>query len=365
MRKIWEGLVSFEHRGTGTVNEYAAAEWLKEFLTKRGCEPQLQHFSAPGSWGHEVMLVMFALGTGAVLGFPWLAAIGFYGIAAYSLGWARPWQSFFSNAISQNVLVEAGKGQRELVLMANYDTARVCDAYRPSRVRTLRIQSTANVVLAAFATLSALKGGLLSMLLGGYFFVQFAALIRREFTAAYVVGANGNATGVAVATQLFLDLSKRPPEGWRLVLALTGAAETGAAGAEALIRSGFISDDALIFNISSVGVGKLHYIKGEGMITYYSYRGELVEAAQKIDGAEAGAFRLAHLDSFSFARRRWRVLTLMRLKDGIPPNWRWSGDRPEAVDWAAVEATYDFARRVLDEVLPSNGGGNSAAEGLG
>ncbi|WP_456476443.1 M28 family peptidase [Oceanithermus sp.] len=365
MRWVWEGLVAFEHRGTGTNQERAAADWLRSSLEARGYATRLQRFRAPASWGPEVLAISLALGLGGLFGWVWLAALGFYGFWAYFSGWPRPWQGLFARARSQNVLAEAGEGPRTLVLMAHYDTAKTYWTYDPKRVRGFRATFLLNAALAALAVPAAWRGGLVGGVLGVYFLAQAGLLGWRELTAPYVNGANDNASGVAVVTELFLDLARRPPAGWRVVLALTGAEETGAAGAEALCRSGELPEDAWILNVDNVGAGGLHYATGEGMLAYYPYRGALVEAAGRIPGARPVAYRPAYLDTLPCARRGRTVLTLVRLEGGVPPNWHWPSDRPEAVDWAAVEATYGFARRVLDEVLPSNGGGNGAGEGLG
>jgi len=352
MREVWEGLAAFEHRGTGTALEREAAHWLAAYLEARGFSPRVQRFPAPASWGPEVLAVSLALGLGAVLGQVWLAALGLYGFWAYFSGWPRPWQGLFARARSQNVLAEAGRGPRTLVLMAHYDTAKTYWTYDPKRVRGFRATFLLNAALAALAVPAAGWGGLAGTALGVYFLVQAGLLGWRELTAPYVNGANDNASGVAVATGLFLELAENPPAGWRVVLALTGAEETGAAGAEALCRSGELPQDAWILNVDNVGAGGLYYATGEGMLAYYRYRGPLVAAAERTPGARPVAYRLAYFDTLPCARRRRTVLTLVRLEGGVPPNWHWPSDRPEAVDWAAVEATLAYARRLLQEALP-------------
>ncbi|WP_456414306.1 M28 family peptidase, partial [Oceanithermus profundus] len=262
MREVWQGLVAFEHRGTGTRLEREAAEWLAAYLEAHGFAPEVQRFRAPASWGPEVLAVSLALGLGGLLGWVWLAALGFYGFWAYFSGWPRPWQALFARATSQNVLAEAGEGPRTLVLMAHYDTAKTYWTYDPKRVRGFRATFLFNAVLAALAVPAAGWGGPAGLALGVYFLAQAGLLAWRERTAPYVNGANDNASGVAVAVRLFLDLARRPPAGWRVLLALTGAEEAGAAGAERLLRSGRVPPDALVLNVDNVGAGELHYATG-------------------------------------------------------------------------------------------------------
>ncbi len=351
MREVWQGLVSYEHRGTGTRLEREAAAWLAAYLEARGFTPELQRFRAPASWGPEVLVISLALGLGGVLGWAWLAALGFYGFWAYFSGWPRPWQALFARTRSQNVLAGAGAGPRTLVLMAHYDTAKTYWTYDPKRVRGFRATFLLNAALAALAVPAAGWGGAAGAALGIYFLVQAGLLGWRELSAPYVNGANDNASGVAVATGLFLDLARRPPAGWRVLLALTGAEETGAVGAEQLARSGAVPADALILNVDNVGAGELFYATGEGMLAYYGYRGALLEAARKLEEARPLAYRLAYFDTLPFARRGRAVLTLVRLEGGVPPNWHWPSDRPAGVNWAQVEETYSWARNLLARIF--------------
>ena len=351
MREVWQGLVAFEHRGTGTRLERAAAEWLASFLRRRGFDVEVQRFRAPASWGPEVLAVSLALGLGAACGWEGFAAAGLYGFLAYFSGWPRPWQSLFTRAISQNVITEAGQGPRTLVLMAHYDTAKTYFVYHPARVRAFRVQFLANAMLATLAPLFAWWGGYPALAVGGYFLLQAAGLAWRELRAQYVNGANDNASGVAVATQLFFDLVAAPPEGWRVLLALTGAEEVGAVGAQELVRSGRVPDHAWILNLDNVGAGELFYATGEGMLAFYRYRGPLLRAARSLEGARPVAYRLAYFDTLPFARQGRSVLTLVRLTGGVPPHWHWPSDRPPAVDWKQVEKTHAYARRLLERVL--------------
>ncbi len=351
MHEVWRRLVAFQHRGSGTRLEREAARWLAGYLETLGFNPKVQSFRTPTSWGPEVLAVSLALGFGGLFGWVPLAALGFYGFWAYFSGWPRPWQGLFARATSQNVLAEAGDGPRTLLLMAHYDTAKTYFVYDPRRVGGFRANFVANAVMAGAAAPAALLGGWPSWLLGGYFLLQAALLAWRELTAPFVNGANDNASGAAVASQLFLDLAKEPPPGWRIKLALTGAEEVGAVGAAELLRSGWVSGDDLVLNIDNVGRGELFYACGEGMLGFVRYRGPLLEAAGQLKEARPLAYRLAYFDTWPLARRGVAVLTLIRLAGGLPPNWHWPSDRPENVSWEKVEETYVFSMRLIDSIF--------------
>jgi len=351
MREVWQGLVSLPHRGTGSRREREAAEMLADYLRRAGYEPEVQTFAAPASWGPEVLFISLLLGLGALFGWWWLALLGSLAFWAYFSGWPRPWEKLFARARSQNVLASAGSGERTLVLMAHYDTAKTYFVYDPRRVRGFRTNFLLNAALALLAPLAAWWGGWAGWLLGAYFLVQAALLVWRELSAPYVNGANDNASGVAVATQLFLDLAAEPPPGWRLLLALTGAEETGANGAAALLRSGRLPADALVLNIDNVGKGELFYATGEGMLGFVRYRGRLLGAARELAGARPLAYRLAYFDTWPLARNGIETLTLIALEDGVPPNWHWPSDLPTNVDWEAVQQAYGWAGGLLKKCL--------------
>lgn len=93
-----------------------------------------------------------------------------------------------------------------------------------------------------------------------YFLLQAALLLHRELSAPYVKGGNDNASGVAVATALFLETD--PPPGFRLGLALTGCEEVGALGAKALLPH--LPEGTLVLNLDNVGRGSSSTPRGRG-----------------------------------------------------------------------------------------------------
>ncbi len=245
---------------------------------------------------------------------------------------------------SENLVAEAGEGPKTLVLMAHLDTAKSFFPYHPNQVKGFRRSFLASTTLAVLTVPTAFLLPFGARLLGAYFLIYALALLHRELTAPYVNGANDNASGVAVVTQAFLDLARRCPPGWRVMLALTGCEEVGAKGAAALVRNGVIPRDAL--NVDNVGRGALHYVEGEGMLGYFPYRGALLAAARSLPEAAPLAYRLAYFDTLPFVRASFDCLTLIRLEDGVPPNWHWPSDTIEHVDLEAVEDTYRYAMRL-------------------
>ncbi len=358
VRSLWEELCALPHRGSATAQEALAAEKLRAYLERPraaegreipGHPVEVQPFKAPRSYGPELILVSLLLALGGGLGLWWLALVGTFAFWAFFSGWQMPWRGWFDRYPSQNLLAQAGQGRKTLVLMAHYDTAKAFFLYHPKQVKFFRRNFLIN---AAFATVLP-YGALLpwiSQLLGLYFLVQAALLVVRELRELYVNGANDNASGVAVAVGLFEELAQNPLPDFRVMLALTGSEEVGAKGAEHLVRSGRIPPDALVLNIDNVGKGALFYAIGEGMLVYHAYRGALCEGAKALPGAQPLEYRLAFFDTRPFAARGISCLTLIRLEDGVPPNWHWPTDQAQEVDWSLVEETLHYARRLVRQL---------------
>lgn len=352
VRQLWDELCALPHRGSATALEARAAQQIKDYLARLGpgISLETQTFQAPRSYGPELIFISLLLALGGGFGLWWLALLGTLGFWAHFSGWWVPWRWLFDRYPSQNVLAQTGQGQKTLVLMAHYDTAKTFFLYHPKQVRYFRRNFLINAVLATALPFGGLVPGV-SQLLGLYFLVQALLLTLRELREPFVNGANDNATGVAVAVSLFEELTQDPLPDYRVMLALTGSEEVGAKGAEHLARSGRVPPDALVLNIDNVGKGELFYATGEGMLVYHAYGGALYERARAMPGARPLAYRLAFFDTRPFAARNISCLTLIRLEDGTPPNWHWPSDQPDAVDWGAVEETLSYARALLRQLV--------------
>nr|WP_038058715.1 M28 family peptidase [Thermus amyloliquefaciens] len=335
-------LLELPHRGSATALEAQAFQRLKGFLEDQGIAFQEIPFRGVRSYGPELLAISLLLGLAPVSPvFPLLGALGFF---LYFNG-HRPWGFLLDRHPSQDLLAWKGHGEKALVLMAHVDTAKTFFLYHPRRVRHFRANFLLNALLALLAPLLALTP--LKWPVGLYFLTQAALLLHRELKAPYVEGGNDNGSGVAVATALFLETE--PPEGWRLGLALTGCEEVGALGAKALLPH--LPPGALVLNLDNVGRGELFYAEGEGMLLYFPYRGALLEAARRTPGARPLRYRLAYFDTLPLAQRDLPCLTLIRLQEGVPPDWHWPTDTFARLEEAALQHTLDHARSLLQRVF--------------
>ncbi|RTI07733.1 aminopeptidase [Thermus scotoductus] len=346
LEEAFRTLTTLPHRGSATPLEAEAARRLQGLLEARGHTITVRPFKAPRSYGPELFLISLLLALGGL--FPsWpLALLGAYGFFSYFSGLGPFWSRLFDRYPSQNLLVQGGQGPKTLVLMAHYDTAKTFYLYHPRLVRSFRLNFLLNAGLGLATPLFALLWPLGARVLGAYFLLQALLLLYREYTAPYVNGANDNASGVAVAIALFEKLLQERPD-LSLILALTGAEEVGAKGAEHLVRSGLIPQGALVLNLDNLGRGTLYYATGEGMLGFIPYRGALLERAKTLPEARPVAYRLAYFDARPFARKGYPCLTLIRLEGGVPPNWHWPTDRPEGVDPKALRETLAYALNLV------------------
>jgi len=351
LRSVLAGLTALHHRGSGTLNERLAATFLRNYLSSRGHPVEMQSFPASRTYSWELLGISVLLAIGGLSPATWIAMLGVYWFWAYFSGCGTPWEAWFRQYPSQNLIACAGHGPRRLILMAHYDSAKTFFVYHPKRVRGFRANFLLNATLAAALIPAAIWLPLLARLIGAYFLVQAALLLQRERTAPYVNGANDNASGVAVATALFLDLAASGPGGTELSLVLTGAEEVGAQGARAFLQQYAPPRNTPLLNIDNVGAGVLHYATGEGMLGVRPFHGPLLQAASRLRGAAPLAYSLAYFDTLPFALAGYPCLTLIRLDRGIPPHWHWPTDTREHVDDQVVLDTLSFARTLARVVL--------------
>jgi len=351
IRSILAGLTAFPHRGSGTAYERQAAAFLRDYLTAKGHPVESQVFLTSRTYSWELLGISALLAIGGLYPATWVALLGAYWFWAYFSGHGTPWDRWFRRHASQNLIARAGRGTRRFVVMAHYDSAKTFFVYHPKRVRGFRANFLLNAALAGVLIPAAMWAPLLARVAGLYFLAQAVLLLTRERTAPYVNGANDNASGVAVATALFLDLAAQSIEGAELWLVLTGAEEVGAQGARAFLRQNTLPGDTPVLNIDNVGAGTLYYATGEGMLGVIPFRGPLVEAASRLEGASPLVYTLAYFDTLPFARAGYPCLTLIRLDRGIPPHWHWPTDVREHVDDRALADTLTYARALAQTVL--------------
>lgn len=366
-----EEISRFPHRGATTREEKEAAGYLARALSNLGYQVQMQEFKAPRDTlysGPPIIFTVF-LALGAIaLAYPGPSLIAMILILIPMIGdmhGGRPnFDLFLPKYPSQNVvgtLGGPGQHRQTLVISAHYDTQKGSPLFSPG---------FAPFVQPFFAVIYA---GLVGILLSVVFRLVFSGtswpktvyLISGVIVAAgmifllvckavgrHVNGANDNGSGTALALALAERFRAEPPEGTRLIIALTGSEEVGVRG---MIR--FMDEygprlepeTASFINLDNLGGGKLRYLLNEGMIKNYRNDPDLVALAKSMatvlpPGRLTPQGRLLmYTDGIIPSRRGYKVITFISLNEkGRIPDYHWHSDCIENVDKELLEFEEGF-----------------------
>jgi hypothetical protein len=355
----WRFVCDLGPRPAGTAAERAAAAALRDRLAGLGLAVREEEFPAPGSYTWELLTICGLVLAGlAIAGASPLAGFGLCAGGAWLFHrhfnlLPSPTGSLFARRKSRNVVGETGPAAgRPIVIMAHYDTALPSLLFSPAQVKGFRRSYLIGAAVVLSAPLVAIAGplGPAATILRGLWavvlLVNAATLIHRELAFRPVVGANDNASGVGVALEIAERFAREPLPGVRLVVALTGAEETGAWGARRLVK-GVLRDleHPLVLNVDNVGSGHLRVLRAEGMLGLIRYPPGVVDAALMATGLASGQdYPLAFTDALPVARAGYACATLLAMSaDGQIPNWHWPSDVPANVEPAALERAANAA----------------------
>jgi len=347
--RVFKRLLELPHRGSASPQESYARKLIGEFLEQEGVPFRLQEFSCPKSYGWELMAMSGILGIGGLIPSVFFAVLGAVWFFLYFTGFGTPWDPLFHRSKSANLIAETGKGNRNLILLAHLDSAKSAFYFHPRWVRFFRVQFLLHgglVLIVCGSTLLQLVP--IARIAGILFLLEAILWIHREFTYSYVPGINDNLSGVISALELFFLLRDNPLPGVRVTLLLTGGEEVGMKGARAYLRENPPLPNTVVLNLDNVGAGTLYAIQGEGMLITTPYPGILAQSLAP-RSFPCKIYRLAYFDALPFARRGYETLTLVRLKDGIPPNWHWMSDTFENLEEGAIVDTIERAERLIRE----------------
>lgn len=203
-------------------------------------------------------------------------------------------------------------------------------------------------LLGRFALSRRLIGAARALLAAG-----LGVLIERELRGEDVPGASDNASGVAVVSELGLELAASPPEHTRVVVLMTGCEEAGVLGAQAFLRS-HDTTGWLFLNVDNVGgPATLRYTLREGLATKWDCDPALAGIARGIEAegelglaAADGPIGLTY-DATPVLAAGGRGITLVAGDDGVIPNYHWPTDTPENLDPDSLVRTLKVARRMV------------------
>jgi hypothetical protein len=358
-------------RASATPAEQQAADWVTAELAAFGHAPQQQTFVSETSqyWplifaaGATLLSVFFfwqtqPVGAGAAAV---LAGVALVLLLLHLRGRSTLLRWLTPNNDSRNVVVTmpaSAPSQPPILITANLDSPRATPgASRPVLLLTLAGMGA----LVALALLGIPNNAivlrqiaLIPAAIALVLLVQMILAQRAPFTA----GANGNASGVAVALDLAGRLAQQPTTRRNVIIAFTGCGEVHAAGLEALLKARAAElQGAVHLAISHAdGSGALALIRREAFTATVESDPRLVALGEKVAkacGIEAPArdFTLAHGEMSAGVQHGLRSMGLMRLDSaGVPANWRSAGDMPSALDEAPLQQTADFAWQLVQAI---------------
>jgi hypothetical protein len=204
-----------------------------------------------------------------------------------------PVSNVLSRRRSQNLVATIepqGRRERTLCLVCHLDSSRSGLMFHPSVVgklnAALNLFALAGVFQGAELFLARFRLGRRMLALSRLLLAAAGALLlERELLGQDVPGANDNASGVAVVSELARELVTAPLEFTRVVVLMTGCEESGLLGSQAFLRSRDTSS-WLFVNFDNVGgPATLRYAKREGVAQKWDADTLLVAIAERTAAA--------------------------------------------------------------------------------
>ena len=376
-------LAAFD-RPSASIGERQAAEWIAEGLRSFGLAPAIEEERAHGGYWWPLAAANALAAAGGALGLRrrglrgrLIAAI--LGAAGATAAWDditgrgfRFRRRLFPHRITWNVVAEAGDDQAErtVIVVAHHDAAHSGIVFHPALGQIgprffpkmhERASHTLPIMHAVWGgPLLIGAGGILGssrVLRAGIALATGAVAAMVDIAARPVVpGANDNLSAVAALFALAESLRDDPVRGLRVLLVSTGSEESFSEGMLGFARRHFPSLDPArteILCLECLGSTDLVVVEGEGMLKIHAYaphmREELAAAAAEAGvSVRRGLSTVAATDGLISMRAGYPTVTLASIDEtGLPRNYHWPTDTPEALDWNTLESAVAVADRFL------------------
>jgi acetylornithine deacetylase/succinyl-diaminopimelate desuccinylase-like protein len=371
-------------RPSASSGERQAAEWIAEGLRGLGLAPTIEEERAHGGYWWPLAAANVVAAVGGVIGLrrrSWggrlIAAI--LGAAGATAVWDditgrgfRFRRLLFPHRTTWNVVADAGDpdAERTVIVVAHHDAAHSGIVFHPAlgqiaprffpkmharATHTLPIMHAVwggPLLIGAGAILnsSRVSRGGIALAIGAA-----AAMIDIGARPA-VPGANDNLSAVAALFALAESLRDEPVQGLRVLLVSTGSEESFSEGMLGFGRRHFPSLDRArteVLCLECLGSATLVVVEGEGMLMLQDYsphmREELAAAAAEAGVSVTRGLRtVAATDGLISMRAGYPTVTLASIDEsGLPRNYHWPTDAPDALDWSTLEGAIAVAERFL------------------
>ncbi len=282
-----------------------------------------------------------------------------------------PYQPLIAQGTSQNVtarIAPSGKVERRVFLIAHLDSARARLALPLAVPSLTRPLNTLLIGLAAFAGLSMVGDALLGKRkVNGW---QQAAAVASALglaTTLYdesrpaVIGANDDASGVAVLLGLAQALAAQPLAKTEVNLLFVGCEEAGAVGIEHYLRQyAPPTYNSAWIDVEMVGTGRLAYVTRQSLSAFDSLRSTpKLTALAAVVARENPALRINGREMTlmtgiaAAARRGYETITVAGYDDeGHAPNWRRTTDSADQIESDTLTRAAQYVSaliRAIDE----------------
>lgn len=366
-------------RGTGSLGESRAADYVNDQLGKLGVQVERQRFPAVISQNaFAVAIDLVALLAIAVypLGGTFSKLIStLLGLAAPVLLWQtirmsqNPLRFLLPKVTSQSVIGRIPPNKeirRRAVILAHLDTNRCRLAWQSSITRWLEPLTWLTLIMLALPGMLFLAGLLLgdvdwpwwiSFLPGGYILGSLVTLWKDEKTP-FSPGAHDNAASVAAALEIGRQLMAAPLTNTETWLAFTGAEETDHSGLYALLKSyAAIMRQAIFIGLEGVGGGDIVYLTTQGLCFHVEPDTKLLRLAECVSAKlpqlqiKPGVMRMED-EVATLRRKNYAAIDIAGrdARSGALPYWHRPDDTPDKVSPQALEQAIGFVIALLNEL---------------
>lgn len=370
-------------RPSASAGERRAAQWIADRLRACGCSVTIEQEAAHGGYWWPLGLANALAASGALLALRGGRRRRLLGALAGAAGAAAVWDDVSGRGLryrrallphrpTWNVVAETGDpaAERTVLMIAHHDAAHSGLVFHPvlGRIGPTIAPRLHERASHTFPIMHAVWGGPLAVLAGSVLRsarVLRAGLLLSLGTVAamadigarsVVPGANDNLSAVAVLLALAERLQERPVKGVRILLLSTGSEESFMEGMQGFARRHFPRLDpgrTEVLCLECVGSPTMVVVEGEGMLRIRDYpvkmREKLAAAAAEAGvSVRRGLRTVAATDGLIALRAGYQVVTLASIDEtGLPLNYHWPSDRPEALHWETIEQAIAVCDRFL------------------
>ncbi len=389
-----DNLMRLPHRGSATIEEKKAAEYLKQEYENIGLPTELQTFKTIFKGGVIEFLVPAVVLTISYLllmsGYQSYAiAVGFIGCILY---FKIPANFIlllkgFSNSYSQNVVAKLTKpsAKKTLVIVGHYDTAMetvymksIGKAYNalfktkkqenktsrldsdklPFFLKTPVILPNLGIVLLFVTLLTGYRNiGLdIFILFVCAYCISFPLIVWR---APFVPGAFDNGVAAAMVVSLAKYFVNNRPENINVIFLNTGCEENSVKGINDFLKKNSIEKETTYFlNLESIGADKpvICYAESELWTGWpmkydkeaYKLASDLIKEDSRFARFEE-TYIPAPSDMIVVVEEGYKVITQIASlsKKGFPEHYHQMSDVEENIDWDSVNLCFEFAKELV------------------